>query len=113
MRLDGSTTRSAPGRGNAWPVRRSSARSSSLRTLQQQRQGGTSVGWSSREREPLVRHRLSVGDRIAPVVELDPFRQELGTEPVAGARNRVDAQGGPTHAANLWATGSGSTGALS
>ena len=39
------------------------------------------------------RYRLGVDDRIPPVIEVDPLRQELGAEAVPVARDGIDAKG--------------------
>ena len=54
------------------------------------------VRGAARVDEQLLRDRAAVDDRIAPLVELDPLREQLGAQPVAGAGDRVDAQGAPS-----------------
>src|SRR6185312_5046710 len=39
--------------------------------------------------EKLLRNRALVDDRVAPVVELDPLREQLGADAVPRARDRV------------------------
>src|SRR4051794_24990498 len=58
--------------------------------------------------DQLAGDRLAVDDRVAPLVELDALRQQLGAEAVAGAGDRIDPDAG-AHAAAL----SNSSGKLS
>src|SRR5262249_4171217 len=62
-----------------------------LSLLEQQRQRWARLDRTRSMASRLAADRFRVDDREAPLVELDPLRQELGTEAVALAGDRVDA----------------------
>ena len=54
---------------------------------------GHAVDGAARVDEQLVGDRAAVDDRVAPVVEGDPLREQLGAEPVPVAGDRIDRAG--------------------
>src|SRR4051794_8782885 len=57
-----------------------------------QRQLGAGLTCTLGMLHELVGKGAAVDDRVAPVVEVDPLREELGADAVAGARDRVHLQ---------------------
>src|SRR4051794_18160529 len=57
---------------------------------QPQRELRAGVRGLARVGDQLTWDRLAVDDRIAPLVELDPLREQLGAQAMAGAGDRVD-----------------------
>jgi hypothetical protein len=56
-----------------------------------QREHRAGVDRAARVLRQLARDGSGVDDGIAPVVDSDPFREELGAEAVALARDRIDS----------------------
>ena len=73
------------------------------RALEQQGQRGAGIGRAPRVLEELGGNGLARDDGIAPVVELDPLRQQLGAHAVCLAGDRIDSE---PHAHQLTAAGS-------
>jgi hypothetical protein len=63
-----------------------------LRLHDREGESGAHVDRAPRVRSQALRNRPAVDHRVAPVVEPDQLREQLGAQPVAVARDRVDAQ---------------------
>src|ERR1700751_1169957 len=71
--------------------------------LERERRAG--LGRPAGELLELRRDRAPVEQRIAPVIERDPLREQLGAQPVRCACNRVDPQDDAHATASMYQDG--------